>query len=84
MKEKKCIFGKANCVYLGYIVSSGTVQLMEVKVAAIAEFRKPKVKKEVRSFLGMCGYYKKFINNCSTIATPLSNLTWKQASNKVV
>ena len=32
----------------------------------------------------MCGYYRKFINNFSTIATPLSNLTWKQASNKVV
>ena len=37
----------------------------------------------MRSFLGMCGYYRKFIANFATIATPLSNLTRKQASNRV-
>ena len=65
-------------------MGSGTVQPMEGKVAAIADFERPKIKKEARSFLGMCGYYRKFFDNFSTIATPLSNLTWKQASNKVV
>ena len=44
VKEKKCIFGKTNCEYLGYFVGSGTVQPMEGKVAAIAEFGRPKTK----------------------------------------
>ena len=84
IKEKKCTFGEANCTYLGYIVGSGTVQPMEGKVMAIKAFERPRVKKDVRSFLGMCSYYRKFINNFSTIAAPLSDITKKQAPNKVV
>ena len=84
VKQRKCTFGEANCVYLGYIVGSRQVQPMEGKVTAIRDFERPRTKKEVRSFLGMCGYYRKFISNFSTIATPLSNLTRKNVSNKVV
>ena len=71
VKERKCSFGKASCEYLGYIVGSRTVQPMEGKVASITEFRRPKKKKEVRSFLGMCGYYRKFIANFATSPSPL-------------
>ena len=56
---------------------------MEGKVAAITKFGRPKTKREVRSFLGMCGYYRKFIDNFATIATPRSNLTRKQASDRM-
>ena len=75
VKETKCIFGEATCVYLGYVVGSGTVKPMQGKVSAIKEFGRPRTKREVRSFLSMCGYYLKFINNFLTVATPMSDLT---------
>ena len=71
VKEKRCTFGEASCVYLGYMVWSGTVRPMQGKVTVIGEFGKPKTKRDARSFLGMCGYYQKFINNFSTMATPI-------------
>ena len=76
--------GEASCVYFGYVVGSDTVKPMERKVAAIKEFKRPRIKKEVKSFLGICGYYTKIINNFSTVATPLSNLTKKHAPHMVV
>ena len=66
VKKTKCAFGEATCIHLGYVVGSGTVKPMQGKVSAIREFGRPKTKREVRSFLGMCGYYRKFINNFST------------------
>ena len=56
---------------------------MECKVEAVRTFKQPKTKKEVRSFLGLCGYYRKFIPNFSSIATPLSDLTRKSMPKQV-
>ena len=83
VKEKKCTFWEASSVYLGYVVGSGTIRPMQGKVMAIGEFGRPKMKRDVRSFLGMCGYYQIYINNFSTVATPLSNLAKKHAPNKL-
>ena len=83
VKETKCTFGEATCVYLGYVVGSRTVKPMQGKVSAIREFSRPRTKREVRSFLGLCGYYRN-INNFLTVATPLSGLTRKHAPNQVV
>ena len=66
------------------MVGSGTVKPMQGEVSAIREFGRPNTKREVRSFLGMCGYYQKFIENFSTVVTLLSDLTRKHAPNKVV
>ena len=57
---------------------------MEAKVKAVKEFKQPKTKKDVRVFLGLCGYYRRFIATFSTIATPLSNLTQKEMPNRVI
>ena len=46
-------------------------------------FKHPKTKKDVRSFLGLCSYHRKFIPNFSSIATPLSNLTRKSMPKQV-
>ena len=75
---------EATCVNLGYVVGSRTVKPMQGKVSAIREFARPRTKREVRSFLGMCGYYIKFINIFLTVATPMSELTRKHAPNNVV
>ena len=83
-KAKKCKFGARECVYLGYIVGSGTVKPEISKTASVQAFQPPKTKKEVRSFLGITGYYRRFIENYSMIAAPLTDLTRKNSPNKVV
>ena len=71
VKERKCTFGSSSCIYLGHVVGNGLEQPMECKVEAEKTFKQPRTKKDVRSFLGLCGYYRKFIPNFSSIATPL-------------
>ena len=53
------------------------------KIDAVANFPKPATKKDVRSFLGLTGYYRRFIPNYSMIALPLTDLTKKNASNSI-
>ena len=77
VKERKCTFGSGNCIYLGHVVGNGLVQLMECKVEAVKTFKQPKTKKDVRSFLGLCGYYQKFIPNFSSMPHPSPTLQGK-------
>ena len=83
-KPAKCQFGMADCVYLGHVVGSGTVRPELSKVEAVETFPKPETKKQVRAFLGLTGYYRKFIPDYSTIATPLTDLTRKRGPNSIV
>ena len=82
-KPKKCQFGMAECVYLGHVVGGGKVQVEESKVDAIRGIATPQIKKEVRAFLGLTGYYRKFIPNYASTATPLTDLTRKTEPNRV-
>ena len=84
VKIKKCQFGMSQCHYLGHVVGSGLVQPQPAKIEAVAQFATPQTKKEVRMFLGLTGYYRKFIENYSSIAAPLTDLTKKSAPRKVV
>ena len=59
-------------------------QVETAKVQAIWEFCVPRTKKEVCSFLGFTGYYRKFIPNYSSVASPLTDLTRKSMPNQVV
>ena len=83
IKEKNCTFASGSCDYLGYVVGSGTVRPISAKVAAIRDYAAPQTKKDVRSFLGLCGYHRKFIADFAAVATPLSTLTRKGEPNKV-
>ena len=71
------------CLYLGHLVGSGTVRPESSKVEAITRFTTPQTKREVRTFLGLAGYYRKFIPDFATIAAPLTDLTRKNAPNLV-
>ena len=82
--ERKCTFACGSCVYLGHVVGNGSVKPMDCKVSAVKNFREPQTKKDVRSFLGICGYYRKFVPNFSTVAAPLSELTRKNMPKKVI
>ena len=82
-KPKKCQLGMKECVYLGHVVGEGKVQPENSKIEAIQKIESPKTQKDVRSFLGMTGYYQKFIPHYSTIACPPTDLTQKSKPNKV-
>eukprot|EP00731_Ephydatia_muelleri_P004432 Em0002g608a len=74
-------FGMDECTYLGHIVGNGHVRPEKGKVAAVEAFPVPKTKKDVRAFLGLTGYYRKFIPEYATIAALLTELTKKEQPN---
>ena len=53
----------------------GKISPQETKITAIQNFRRPKTKKDVRAFLGLAGYYRRFIPNFCGTAAPLSDMT---------
>ena len=70
--------------YLGHNLGEHCVWPMSDKVDKIRNAQQPTNKKELRSFLGMCGYYQKFIPHYATIAAPLTDMTKKNKPNQLV
>ena len=77
--KKKCFFGADSCIYLGHVVGGGVVCPELSKLDAVESFPVPKTKKDVRAFLGLAGYYRRFIPNFALVAVPLTDLTKKAA-----
>ena len=73
----------AQCVYLRHVVGNGLICPEQSKVEAVKAFPVLETKKQVRSFLGLTGYYRKFIPNYAQIATPLTDLTRKNSATHV-
>ena len=61
--------------FVGYMVSPAGIGMDPKKIKSILEWPVPKSVKEVQSFLGFANFYRKFINNYSCLATPLTTLT---------
>ncbi|XP_068225915.1 uncharacterized protein [Palaemon carinicauda] len=70
----KCEFGKAEVIYLGHHVGQGKVLPKEKNIEAVLAFPTPKTRKNVRQFVGLAGYYRRFVPSFSEIVTPLTNL----------
>ena len=75
LKESKCDFFKKEIHYLGHLISSEGIHTLPEKLDTICNMPRPKNPKEIKQFLGFCGYYRKFIPRFSDIARPLSKLT---------
>ena len=66
-----------HCRYLGYVVGGGEVRPEVAKVEAVKKWKRPRTKEEVRMFLELSGYYRRFIPQYSVIAAVLTDLTRK-------
>lgn len=75
---KKCSFFKESVSFLGHVVSGDGLSMENDKVKAIKDWPPPTNVSGVRSFLGLAGYYRKFVKNFSRIASPLSELLQKE------
>lgn len=78
INSQKCsLFGK-EVKYLGHIVSERGISTDPEKISAVRDWPVPQNRKQLRSFLGFCSYYRKFITGFSLIAKPLFTLTEHQ------
>ena len=79
VKPSKCFFGVQEVEYLGHIASHHGVKAYPNKIKAIKEWRIPTTLRHIRRFLGLTGYYLKFVKNYGRIAAPLMTLLKKGA-----
>lgn len=77
VKKEKCSFAQKEVPFLGHIVGGGHVRMDPNKVRAIVEWEAPTKVTELRSFLGLANYYRRFVRDYSKITTPLTDLLKK-------
>ena len=83
LKLAKCEFGRTQLEYLGHLVGKGQVAVPEDRATAMKDFVRPVTKKQLRSFLGMMSYYRRFILNFAKYSSLLSPSTSKFAPSVV-
>ena len=83
LKESKCEFGKERMEYLGHIIGGGELAVPARRAAAMADFARPRTKRQLRSFLGAASYYRQFVCGYAMMSSVLSPLTAKSAPSVV-
>ncbi|XP_024164159.1 uncharacterized protein LOC112171166 [Rosa chinensis] len=78
-KKSKCDFWLTEVKFLGHVISTAGLSVEPSKVEAVVNWEQPQNVTEIRSFLGLAGYYRRFIQDFSKIALPLTKLTRKGA-----
>ena len=82
IKTRKCRFGFRETKFLGFIVSKDGIKIYPGKCKAVQDYPVPKSARDVKRFLGLASYYRKFIPKFADIATPLNYLTQKNVRFK--
>ena len=82
LKLEKCCFLKKHIQYLGHLISAEGIQPLPEKLESIAKMPAPKTPKEVKQFLGLVGYYRKFVPRFADISRVLTHLTKKDVEFK--
>lgn len=72
---EKCSFAASNVTYLGHVVTAEGVKPNPDNLKSVSSFPRPRSATEVRQFLGLAGYYRRFIPNFAEVARPLTQLT---------
>jgi len=78
----KCFFAQQEVTFLGHRVSNGKIFALEDKVKCMLDYGRPASLTELRAFLGLTSYYRRFIRDYATIAAPLTNLTKQSRTGK--
>jgi hypothetical protein len=79
----KCEFVKREVSFLGFVITQEAVQMEPERVRAVVDWPEPSSVTDILSFLGFCGFYRRFIKNYSKIVTPLTDLTATTPSDPV-
>jgi hypothetical protein len=79
LKRPKCSFGEESVAYLGHIISEAGIAMDLAKVTAVETWPRPRTLRALRGFLGLTGYYRKFIAGYGTVAGPLTALLKREA-----
>jgi hypothetical protein len=86
LKQSKCAFGASEVEYLGHLVGKDGIRVDPKKIEAMQDWPHPKTLKILHGFMGLTGYYHKFVNSYGKIASPLTALlkknsfTWTSAA----
>ena len=84
IKPSKCYIGHSAVSFVGHKIIQGKLQTRQELIEKIAKASLPENIKQIRSFLGLCGYYRKFVPQYADISAPLVNLTKKGQSKTIV
>lgn len=80
LKPSKCHFGQKQVNYLGHVITRDGIQPDPEKIKVVQEYPVPGTVKDVRAFMGLTNYYRKFVKDFAHIASPLHDLTKKGAA----
>nr|GFC19152.1 putative reverse transcriptase domain-containing protein [Tanacetum cinerariifolium] len=77
-KFSKCEFWIPKVQFLGHVIDSQGIHVDPTKIESVKDWTSPKSPTEIRQFLGLAGYYRRFIEGFSKIAKPMTKLTQKK------
>ncbi len=83
VNSRKCAIAKAETEYLGFVIGKGVIRPQVEKVGAIEGCPQPRTRKELRSFLGMAGFYNKCVPNFSSRAAVLTDMVGSRSPNQL-